>query len=127
MATAETPGPDSGSLGHLPDNDPEETQEWLDSLDGLVDKDSDRARLILLRLLKRAGGHGLNVSGPTSTDYINSIAPDQEPEFPGDEHLERRIRAYIRWNAAVMVARANRPEVGVGGHIATYASAASLY
>lgn len=69
----------------------------------------------------------MNVSGPTSTDYVNTIAPDQEPEFPGDEHIERRIRAYIRWNAAVMVARANRPEIGVGGHIATYASAASLY
>lgn len=99
----------------------------MDSLDGLVDKDSDRARLILLRLIKHVGGHGLNVSGPTSTDYVNTIAPDQEPEFPGDEHIERRIRAYIRWNAAVMVAGANRPEVGVGGHIATYASAASLY
>src|SRR5699024_12656014 len=102
MATAETPGPDSGSLGHLPDNDPEETQEWLDSLDGLVDKDSDRARLILLRLLKRAGGHGLNVSETTSTDYINSIVPDQEPEFPGDEHHERRIRAYIGRAGAVI-------------------------
>src|SRR5699024_6476416 len=58
---------------------------------------------------------------------INSIPPESEPEFPGDEHIERRIRAFVRWNAAIMVARANRPEIGVGGHIATYASAASLY
>lgn len=138
MATAQTSGKNSdgsdrsrpagaGALGHLPDNDPEETQEWLESLNGIVDKDSDRAHYILLRLLKHARGHGLNISEPISTDYVNTIAPDQEPVFPGDEYLERRIRAYIRWNAAVMVARANRPEVGVGGHISTYASAASLY
>ena len=62
-----------------------------------------------------------------STDYINTIPPEREPWFPGDEYIERRIRAYIRWNAAVMVSRANRPELGVGGHIATYASSASLY
>jgi len=61
-----------------------------------------------------------------STDYINSIPPEREPWFPGDEDIERRIRAYIRWNAAIMVSRANKT-VGVGGHIATYASAASLY
>ena len=65
--------------------------------------------------------------GLRSTDYINTIPPEREPWFPGDEHVERRIRAYIRWNAAVMVSRANRPGMGVGGHIATYASAASLY
>lgn len=118
---------DAGPAGHLPDRDPEETQEWVESLDGLVNKDADRARLILMRLLTRARRHQLGVSGPTGTDYVNSIAPEQEPEFPGDEHIERRIRAYIRWNAAVMVARANRPGIGVGGHIATYASAASLY
>ena len=62
-----------------------------------------------------------------STDYLNTIAPDAEPAFPGDEHIERRIRAYIRWNAAIMVHRAQRPGIGVGGHISTYASAAALY
>jgi len=67
------------------------------------------------------------VPGLRSTDYINTIPPEREPWFPGDEYIERRIRAYIRWNAAVMVSRANRPGLGVGGHIATYASAASLY
>ena len=65
--------------------------------------------------------------GLRSTDYINTIPPEREPWFPGDEYVERRIRAYIRWNAAIMVSRANRPGLGVGGHIATYASAASLY
>src|ERR1019366_4372169 len=69
----------------------------------------------------------VGVPGLRSTDYINTIPPEREPWFPGDEYAERRIRAYIRWNAAVMVSRANRPGLGVGGHIATYASAASLY
>ena len=65
--------------------------------------------------------------GCAAPTYINTIPPEREPWFPGDEYVERRIRAYIRWNAAVMVSRANRPGLGVGGHIATYASAASLY
>ena len=69
----------------------------------------------------------VGVPGLRSTDFINTIPPEREPWFPGDEYAERRIRAYIRWNAAVMVSRANRPGLGVGGHIATYASAASLY
>ncbi|MCA1693870.1 MAG: pyruvate dehydrogenase (acetyl-transferring), homodimeric type, partial [Actinobacteria bacterium] len=61
------------------------------------------------------------------TDYVNTIPPESEPEFPGDERIERRLRAYNRWNAAVMVHRAQRPDIGVGGHISTYASAAALY
>ncbi|WP_242091101.1 hypothetical protein, partial [Microbacterium lacticum] len=61
------------------------------------------------------------------TDYINTIAPENEPEFPGDEELERRYRRWIRWNAAITVHRAQRPGIGVGGHISTYASSASLY
>src|SRR5690348_6880584 len=81
----------------------------------------------MLRLLERAREQQVGVPGLRSTDYINTIPPEREPWFPGDEYVERRIRAYIRWNAAVMVSRANRPGLGVGGHIATYASAASLY
>jgi len=86
-----------------------------------------RARYVMLRLLERAREQQVGVPGLRSTDYINTIPPEREPWFPGDEYVERRIRAYIRWNAAVMVSRANRPGMGVGGHIATYASAASLY
>ena len=86
-----------------------------------------RARYVMLRLLERAREQQVGVPGLRSTDYINTIPPEREPWFPGDEYVERRIRAYIRWNAAVMVSRANRPGLGVGGHIATYASAASLY
>ena len=81
----------------------------------------------MLKLLERAREKAVGVPALRSTDYINTIPPEREPWFPGDEHLERRIRAYVRWNAAITVSRANRPEIGVGGHIATYASAASLY
>src|SRR4051812_17402658 len=80
----------------------------------------------MLKLLERARERQVGVPGLRSTDYINTIPPEREPWFPGDEDIERRIRAYVRWNAAIMVSRANKT-VGVGGHIATYASAASLY
>jgi pyruvate dehydrogenase E1 component len=112
----------------LPDIDPDETREWLDSFDTVVrTRGRARARYVMLRLLERAREQQVGVPGLRSTDYINTIPPEREPWFPGDEYVERRIRAYIRWNAAVMVSRANRPGLGVGGHIATYASAASLY
>jgi pyruvate dehydrogenase E1 component len=112
----------------LPDIDPDETREWVDSFDTVVQtRGRTRARYVMLRLLERAREQQVGVPGLRSTDYINTIPPEREPWFPGDEYIERRIRAYIRWNAAVMVSRANRPGLGVGGHIATYASAASLY
>ncbi len=117
-----------GMPSQIPDIDPAETREWLDSLDAVVGRHGrTRARFLLLKLLESARNNAVGVPSLTSTDYINTIPPEREPEFPGDEHVERRIRAYIRWNAAVMVTRAQRPGVGVGGHIATYASAASLY
>ncbi len=119
----------SGRLpSQLLDLDPGETQEWLASLDGAVDQEGvGRARYLLLSLLHRARDRHLGVAALNNTDYINTIPPDLEPLFPGDERIERRIRAYIRWNAAIMVHRAQRPGIGVGGHISTYASAASLY
>ncbi len=112
----------------MPDVDPDETREWLDSFSSVVRTHGrGRARYLMLRLLEAAREQQVGVPGLRSTDYINTIPPEREPWFPGDEYLERRIRAFIRWNAAVMVSRANRPGLGVGGHIATYASAASLY
>ena len=112
----------------LPDVDPAETAEWLASLESVVEHHgTDRARYLLLRLLKRQNALGVGVPSLTSTDYINTIPPEQEPEFPGDEEMEQRIMRLVRWNAAVMVSRANRPELSLGGHIATYASAATLY
>ncbi len=116
-----------GLPSQLPDIDPDETREWIESLDAAVDSDGrQRARFLMLKLLERARERQVGVPALRSTDYINTIPPEREPWFPGDEHIERRIRAYIRWNAAIMVSRANKT-VGVGGHIATYASAASLY
>jgi pyruvate dehydrogenase E1 component len=117
-----------GLPSQIPDIDPEETREWLDSLDSVLEVAGPRrARYLMLRLLEHARERQVGVPALRSSDYVNTIPADAEPWFPGDEYLERRIRAFIRWNAAIMVSRANRPEIGVGGHIATYASAASLY
>jgi len=115
-------------IDQLVDTDPNETAEWTQSLDAVLKNAGPvRARYLMLSMLKRAGENNLGVPALRATDYINSIAPGAEPTFPGDEALERRIRAMIRWNAAIMVHRAQRPGVGVGGHISTYASSASLY
>ncbi|HWI42057.1 MAG TPA: pyruvate dehydrogenase (acetyl-transferring), homodimeric type [Nocardioides sp.] len=112
----------------LPDIDPDETHDWIDSFDALVaERGRDRARYVMLRLLERARESAVGVPALRSTDYINTIPPEREPWFPGDEETERRIRAFIRWNAAVMVSSANRKGLEVGGHIATYQSSASLY
>ncbi|QSB13314.1 pyruvate dehydrogenase (acetyl-transferring), homodimeric type [Natronosporangium hydrolyticum] len=127
-ATPRRPVISDGLPSQLPDIDPEETGEWVESLDGVIDAGGPkRARYVMLRLLERARERQVGVPPLTTTDYLNSIPPEREPWFPGDEHTERRIRAYIRWNAAMMVHRAQRPDVGVGGHISTYASAAALY
>ncbi|MEY3112083.1 MAG: pyruvate dehydrogenase component, partial [Actinomycetota bacterium] len=117
-----------GSVHQLPDTDPGETAEWLDSLDAVVEtQGKTRARYLLSRLLERARESQVSFPATVSTPYVNSIPREQEPWFPGDEHIERRIRAYIRWNAAVMVVRANSAAEGIGGHLSTFASSASLY
>jgi pyruvate dehydrogenase E1 component len=117
-----------GMAAHLPDIDPDETAEWLESFDSAVlSGGRQRARYLMLRLLERASETGVGIPSLTSTDYVNTIPTENEPWFPGDEEIERRYRAWIRWNAAIMVHRAQRPGVGVGGHISTYASSAALY
>jgi pyruvate dehydrogenase E1 component len=117
-----------GLAAYLPDVDPEETEEWLESFDGMLDAaGQQRARYLLLRLLQRARERHVGVPALTSTDYVNTIPTEREPWFPGDEETERAYRRWIRWNAAIMVHRAQRPGVGVGGHISTYASSATLY
>ncbi len=112
----------------LPDMDPEETQEWLDSLQAVVrDRGKARARSLVRLLVDRARSMGLEVPELVQTPYINTIDPRSEPPFPGDEAMEKRLRRIDRWNAVVMVTRANRRHDGIGGHISTYASSAALY
>lgn len=118
----------NGLLSQVPDIDPAETSEWVEALDGLVeDKGGPRARYILLNLLKRAREHSIAVPSSVNTPYVNTIGVHEEPYFPGDEVIERRYRGWNRWNAAVMVTRAQQPELSVGGHISSYASVATLY
>ncbi len=118
---------DPYSMHHV-DADPEETAEWQESLDAVAaTQGRERAREIMLSLLKRSKELQLGVPMVPTTDYINTIAPENEPDFPGDEEIERRYRAWIRWNAAITVHRAQRPGISVGGHISTYASSATLY
>jgi pyruvate dehydrogenase E1 component len=115
-------------LHQLPDSDPDETLEWLESLDTLVATEGvSRARFVIGKLVERARKLNVGVPPLVSTPYINTIPPEEEPWFPGDEEMERRIRRIVRWNAAVMVTRANKRSDGIGGHLSTYASSASLY
>ncbi|HKE75052.1 MAG TPA: pyruvate dehydrogenase (acetyl-transferring), homodimeric type, partial [Acidimicrobiales bacterium] len=117
-----------GFVHQLPDTDPAETGEWLDSLDAVVDAHGKpRARFLMSKLIERARELQVGHPATVSTPYVNTIPPEEEPWFPGDEELERRIRAYIRWNAAVMVIKANKHADGIGGHLSTFASSAALY
>ena len=112
----------------LPDADPQETQEWLDSLDAvLAAQGKTRARFLISKLTERARQQQIGTPAEVQTPYLNTIPPEHEAWFPGDEHIERRIRAFIRWNAAMMVVRANAAADGIGGHLSTFASSAALY
>jgi pyruvate dehydrogenase E1 component len=118
----------SGFKQQLPDADPIETQEWVESLDRVVREEGrERAQYLIRRVLKWARLNNVGLPELVQTPYINTISPEQEPPFPGDESMEKRIRRIIRWNAVVMVTRANKHSDGIGGHISTYASSASLY
>lgn len=118
----------NGLLSQVPDHDPDETKEWLESLDGLIEeKGGPRARYILLSMLREARLRNVAIPTSLNTPYVNTIGVHEEPYFPGDEVAERQIRRWIRWNAAVLVTRAQRPGVKIGGHISSYASLATLY
>ena len=117
-----------GFSKQVPDIDPEETSEWVDSLDAITEsRGRSRARFLMMKLLERARELQVGIPATVTSPYINTIPAEREPWFPGDEYTERRIRAFIRWNAAVMVTRANSRAPGIGGHLATYASSAALY
>jgi pyruvate dehydrogenase E1 component len=110
------------------DKDPNETEEWLESLDGLIETGGEsRAEYILEQLVDHAATKQLSLPLTLNTPYVNTIDVNDEPEFPGNEEIERRYRGWIRWNAAVMVTRAQAAGKGVGGHISSYASVATLY
>ena len=117
-----------GFFHQLPDIDPEETQEWLDSLESVVTfEGKTRARFLMSSLLHRARELQVGYPATISTPYVNTIPAEEQAWFPGDEYLEKRIRRFIRWNAAVMVVKANKVADGIGGHLSTFASSAALY
>ena len=110
------------------DIDPAETQEWLDSLKAVIKTDgSSRAGYLLKKVIDEAYSQGLVLPDTRTTPYINTIPASADVRSPGDQNIERKIRAYIRWNAAAMVVRANKKNPELGGHIGTFASAATLY
>jgi pyruvate dehydrogenase E1 component len=117
-----------GFVYQLPDADPEETGEWLDALTQIIDQAGEgRGRFLMARLIEHARSRNIGVPASVSTPYLNTIPPEAEAWFPGDEQLERRIGHFIRWNAAVMVVRANKAADAIGGHLSTFASSATLY
>ena len=110
------------------DIDPQETQEWIESLEAIIETEgAERAHFILEQLIDTARHNGANLPYSANTAYINTIPPHLEKTNPGDQSIESRIRCFIRWNAAAMVVRANRKSSELGGHIASFASSATLY
>ncbi|MDN5865369.1 MAG: pyruvate dehydrogenase (acetyl-transferring), homodimeric type [Gammaproteobacteria bacterium] len=110
------------------DLDPEETREWLDSLRSVIAAEGlPRAHDLIEKLIDQARRSGAYLPYTPNTAYLNTIHPNQQPQYPGNMETERRIEAYLRWNAMAMVVRANREHSGIGGHIATYASATTIY
>ena len=112
----------------LQDLDPEETAEWLDSLEAVIDAEGvDRAHFLLKNLIDKAREKGSYLPYNANTPYVNTIPTDRQPRYPGDREIERRISSIVRWNAVAMVVRANKESSELGGHIATFQSAATLY
>ena len=110
------------------DVDPQETQEWIESIeDALEEHGYERTRFLLESLIEFAQSKGARLPFNTSTPFLNTILPGQQPEYPGDRDIERKIKSIVRWNAMAMVTKANKETPGIGGHISTYASAATLY
>ena len=110
------------------DIDPIETQEWMESLSAVLEKDGKhRAQFLIKQLIEHSYKEGSDLVLSRNTPYINTIPPEEETKSPGDQNIERKIRALIRWNAAAMVVRANKKNPELGGHIGTFASAATLY
>ncbi|HET6720578.1 MAG TPA: pyruvate dehydrogenase (acetyl-transferring), homodimeric type [Rhodocyclaceae bacterium] len=115
------------ALQQTPDLDPQETREWLDALGGVIDQEgADRAHFLIENLIEKARADGIDIPYSANTEYINTIPVELQVKYPGNPDLELKIHNYLRWNAMVMVVRANK-DTNVGGHIASFASAAALY
>ncbi|SVC48506.1 uncharacterized protein METZ01_LOCUS301360, partial [marine metagenome] len=108
------------------DPDPQETQEWIESIeDALEEHGYARTRHLLETLIDYAQSKGARLPFNTTTPFVNTILPSQQPAYPGDREIERKIKSIVRWNAMAMVTKANTETPGIGGHISTYASAAT--
>ena len=115
-------------MQELKDTDPEETREWLEALDAVIEHEGpERAHFILEALIDQSRRSGTNLPYSAATAYINTIPPHLEPTSPGNPEVEHQIRSMIRWNATAMVLRANRDDSDLGGHISSFASSATLY
>ncbi len=115
-------------MNNTPDIDPQETQEWLDALEAVLDQEgAERAHFLLERLIDQARRSGADLPYSANTAYLNTIPVPQQQPFPGDRAMERRIRSFVRWNAMAMVVQANRLSTELGGHIASFASGATLF
>jgi pyruvate dehydrogenase E1 component len=120
--------PESSKDAQQREFDAIEEQEWLESLDDVIKRGGEeRVHELLRALQRRAAEFGISLPYSANTPYLNTIGRSDQPRFPGQREIERRIKSIIRWNAMAMVVRANRDESGIGGHISTYASAATLY
>jgi len=123
-----TTPPNGPAPAEIRDDDPRETAEWTEAIRYVVETAGpERAAFLLDRVKEAAFNRGVRCVSTATTPYVNTIPPDLEPPYPGDRELERKIKSLIRWNAMAMVVRANRESHGIGGHISTYASAATLY
>jgi len=119
---------DNSSVAKIPGIDPQEMQEWFESFDAVLKEEGPEAATLLLdRLRERALTLGVGPAFTANTPYVNTISVEKQGIFPGDQEIERRIKSLIRWNALAMVVRANRVDHSIGGHISTYASAATLF
>src|ERR1700733_2262326 len=110
------------------DLNPQETAEWVEALEEIIDQTGpDRASYLVERLMEHASNFGVQPPLRWNTPYINTIPPEEEVAYPGDRALERNIKSLVHWNALAMVVRANKYDANIGGHLATYASAATLF
>jgi pyruvate dehydrogenase E1 component len=115
-------------MTNKPDIDPQETQEWIDSLEAVLENEGvERAHFLLERLIDKARRSGAYLPFSANTAYLNTLPVTKQERFPGNRAIEQRIRSFVRWNAMAMVVQANRLSTELGGHISSFASSATLY